>query len=99
MTVQLFNLVCELAIPPALPYSLPPCTPQVTVGHQAEVPDLDDPLGVGGEVDVGGLEVPVDQAHAVHVFHSHTDLAKILGLAVYNDIANLFMAGFLYSWD
>ena len=51
-----------------------PALVQLVVRHQTEVSDLDDALG--REVDVGGLEVPVDEALAVDILHPGADLTE-----------------------
>lgn len=44
----------------------------VQAPHQAKVPDLDQLLG--GQQDVAGCQVPVDEPPALQVLHTRSDL-------------------------
>ena len=60
---------------------------KLTISHQAKVTNLEN--SIRREVNIGWLEIPMDQVLAVNIFNTGADLAEMEKLLMYGMLLSI----------
>ena len=67
--------------------TVPMLLAKLTISHQAKVTDLEN--SIHRKVNIGWLEIPMDQVLAVNIFNTGADLAEMEKLLMYGMLLSI----------